>query len=262
MSAPTRNRRRRRTPVLPIAALLLLVLVLGFVLGRMTAPGGGAHGQNAAAKEPPQMPDWVTADLLPQNKYSRPGTALTQVNGIVIHYVGNPGTTAQQNRDYFAGLATTHATSASSHFVIGIDGEIIQCVPLDEVAYCSNNRNYDTISIECCHPGEDGQFTQETYDSLVRLTAFLADYYGLERADIIRHYDVTGKLCPLYFVEHEDAAGAVSHFFSKVFLFLHVCFVILSTAIRHNSTQFAFPRISCGAGGHFPAGLKHCGMFE
>ncbi len=205
MSAPTRNRRRRRTPVLPIAALLLLVLVLGFVLGRMTAPGGGAHGQNAAAKEPPQMPDWVTADLLPQNKYSRPGTALTQVSGIVIHYVGNPGTTAQQNRDYFAGLATTHATSASSHFVIGIDGEIIQCVPLDEVAYCSNNRNYDTISIECCHPGEDGQFTQETYDSLVRLTAFLADYYGLERADIIRHYDVTGKLCPLYFVEHEDA---------------------------------------------------------
>ena len=205
MSAPTRNRRRRRTPVLPIAALLLLVLVLGFVLGRMTAPGGGAHGQNAAAKEPPQMPDWVTADLLPQNKYSRPGTALTLVSGIVIHYVGNPGTTAQQNRDYFAGLATTHATSASSHFVIGIDGEIIQCVPLDEVAYCSNNRNYDTISIECCHPGEDGQFTQETYDSLVRLTAFLADYYGLERADIIRHYDVTGKLCPLYFVEHEDA---------------------------------------------------------
>ena len=78
-------------------------------------------------------------------------------------------------------------------------------VPLDEVAYCSNNRNYDTSSIECCHPGEDGQFTQETYDSLVRLTAFLADYYGLERADIIRHYDVTGKLCPLYFVEHEDA---------------------------------------------------------
>ncbi|MBR1845569.1 MAG: N-acetylmuramoyl-L-alanine amidase [Oscillospiraceae bacterium] len=205
MSAPTRTRRRRRTPVLPIAALLLLVLALGFVLGRMTAPGGAAQRQDAAAKEPPQMPDWVTVDLLPQNKYSRPGTALTRVNGIVIHYVGNPGTTAQQNRNYFAGLAGTHETSASSHFVIGIDGEIIQCVPLDEVAYCSNSRNNDTISIECCHPGEDGQFTQETYDSLVRLTAFLADYYGLEREDIIRHYDVTGKLCPLYFVEHEDA---------------------------------------------------------
>ena len=22
---------------------------------------------------------------------------------------------------------------------------------------------------------------------------------------VIRHYDVTGKLCPLYYVEHEDA---------------------------------------------------------
>ena len=202
----TRTRRRRRSFVLPLALLLLLSFAAGFLAGRLspergTAPGGTAAG----AKTPPVMPDWVTVDLIPLNRYSRPGTALNEVNGIVIHYVGNPGTTAEQNRNYFAGLADTHETYASSHFVIGIDGEILQCVPLDEIAYCSNNRNVDTISIECCHPGEDGQFTRETYDSLVRLTAFLADYYDLERDDVIRHYDVTGKLCPLYFVEHEDA---------------------------------------------------------
>jgi N-acetylmuramoyl-L-alanine amidase CwlA len=28
--------------------------------------------------------------------------------------------------------------------------------------------------------------------------------FGLEEEDIIRHYDVTGKLCPLYYVEHEE----------------------------------------------------------
>ena len=29
--------------------------------------------------------------------------------------------------------------------------------------------------------------------------------FGLDADDVIRHYDVTGKLCPLYFVDHEDA---------------------------------------------------------
>ena len=44
-----------------------------------------------------------------------------------------------------------------------------------------------------------------TYASLVRLTAYLCDRFSLDADDVIRHYDVTGKLCPLYYVEHEDA---------------------------------------------------------
>ena len=81
----------------------------------------------------------------------------------------------------------------------------MQCIPTSEMAYASNNRNSDTIAIECCHPDADGKFTQETYDSLVELTAWLCQKFGLDADDVIRHYDVTGKLCPLYFVDHEDA---------------------------------------------------------
>ncbi|MCC8129358.1 MAG: peptidoglycan recognition protein family protein [Clostridiales bacterium] len=200
--------------------LLILVLAVGLGVFLYTSDSlslGDAEndaGENTGIdltslfsqhKEPPEMPDWVTVDLLTVNEYSRPGIELETVNGIIVHYVGNPGTTAQANRNYFEGLAETGEAHASSHFVIGLKGEIIQCVPLDEIAYCSNDRNSDTISIECCHPGEDGAFTQETYDSLVKLVAFLADYYDLGRDEVIRHYDVTGKLCPLYYVEHEDA---------------------------------------------------------
>ena len=47
---------------------------------------------------PEPLPDWITQDLLPLNDYSRPGRAMTAVNGIVVHYIGNPGTTARQNR--------------------------------------------------------------------------------------------------------------------------------------------------------------------
>ena len=152
-----------------------------------------------------EVPDYVVEDLLPVNPYSRPGTALEEVNGVVVHYVGNPGTTAEQNRSYFANLAQTHETSASSHFVIGMDGAIIQCVPLDEWAYCTGERNRDTISIECCHPDESGKFTAETMDSLVKLLRWLADTYDLDDEDIIRHYDVTGKVCPKYYVDNPDA---------------------------------------------------------
>lgn len=147
----------------------------------------------------------VQIEYLSPNPYSRPQTKLKRVNGIVVHYTANPGTSAENNRSYFEGLKTKKTTYASSHFIIGLEGETIQCIPLNEQSYASNDRNDDTISIECCHPDETGEFNQDTYDSLVALTTELCVEYNLEEEDIIRHYDVTGKLCPLYYVEHEDA---------------------------------------------------------
>lgn len=147
----------------------------------------------------------LDVELLMVNPYSRPGTALEKVNGIVIHYTANPGATAIANRNYFENLKDTHTTKASSHFVVGLEGEIVQCIPTAEIAYASNDRNSDTISIECCYKNEDGSFEQATYDSVIKLTAWLCAKFGLTSEDVIRHYDVTGKLCPLYYVEHEDA---------------------------------------------------------
>lgn len=149
-------------------------------------------------------PDF-SVELLDYNEYSRPGTALETVNGIVVHYTANPGTTAQQNRDYFEGLAQSGETHASSHFVIGISGEIIQCIPCNEIAYASNDRNSDTISIECCIPDDTGKFTDATYESLVHLVTWLMGRYDLTVDNVIRHYDVTGKACPKYYVENETA---------------------------------------------------------
>lgn len=147
----------------------------------------------------------ITADLLTPNENSRPQTALHQIKGIVIHYTANPGSTAKDNRDYFESLKDSQENQVSSHFIVGLEGEIIQCIPTSEVAYASNDRNSDTISIECCHPDESGQFNQSTYDSMVRLTGWLCVRFDVPATEVIRHYDVTGKLCPKYFVEHEDA---------------------------------------------------------
>ena len=146
-------------------------------------------------------PDWVDQQIIKVDGDSRRGVYLESVQNIVIHYVGNPGTTAQQNRDYYA----SRSSEVSSHFVIGLKGEIIQCIPLHEKSSASNHRNKDTISIEVCHPDESGKFTQASYESLVKLTAWLCEICDLDSDDIIRHYDITGKQCPLYFVTHNDA---------------------------------------------------------
>lgn len=147
----------------------------------------------------------LNVDLLDINEYSRPAIALPEVRGIVVHYTANPGSSAKANRDYFNGLKDAHTTKASSHFVIGLDGEIIQCIPSSEISYASNDRNKDTLSIECCHSDDTGQFNDNTYQSLIQLTGWLCSRFGLTSQDVIRHYDVTGKICPKYFVEHEDA---------------------------------------------------------
>jgi len=177
-----------------------VIIVIVALIFPSLLPGG------AKAESKYGLPDYVEEEYLTVNEYSRPATPLVQVNDIVIHYTANPGTSAENNRSYFEGLKDgANGTYGSSNFIIGIDGEIIATVPITEVAYCSNNRNSDTISIECCHPDETGKFTDETYESLVKLTTWLLDHYNLSSDNIIRHYDVTGKLCPLYFVENEEA---------------------------------------------------------
>lgn len=184
--------------------VLAVLVVLLFLIIKVTSYRKNMVHKNMLSKIEADMPN-IDVQLLTINKYSRPGTALKQVNGIVIHYTGNIGTSAKANRDYFESLKDSHATKASSHFIVGLDGEIVQCIPTEEVSYASNSRNYDTLSIECCYEKGNGSFNQATYDEAIYLTAWLCAKFNLTGEDVIRHYDITGKMCPLYYVEHEEA---------------------------------------------------------
>ena len=146
----------------------------------------------------------VAEQILTVNEWSRPGIKVDGIDKVIVHYLGNPKTTAQENRDYFESLKNLQNTYMSANYVVGTDGEIIQCVPDGEVAWASNKANYYSISIENCHLDETGKFTDATYWSDVHLVAYLTEKYDLEREDILRHYDITGKDCPLWYVEHPD----------------------------------------------------------
>ncbi|MBS5523705.1 MAG: N-acetylmuramoyl-L-alanine amidase [Clostridiales bacterium] len=202
------NRRRMNTAKWLYLALVIILTVTVIILAILLVMEknkrtGGALSLSVEDVDK-YRPD-IDVELLTPNSYSRPQTPTDKITGIVIHYVANPGSSAIQNRNYFEGLKDSHETYASSNFVVGLEGEIVQCVPTSEVAYASNERNNDTVSIEVCHPDETGKFNDKTYDSLVWLTGWLCEYLQVPPENVIRHYDVTGKPCPLYFVEHEDA---------------------------------------------------------
>lgn len=158
----------------------------------------------------------ITENFLTPNKYSRPQIPLERVTKIAVHYVGNPNTSAAANRNYFENQKTA-GRYVSSHYIIGLQGEIIQCIPLNEISYCTNQANSYSISIECCHPDSTGKFNEATEQSLAELCACLLEKFGLCADDIIRHYDVTGKQCPLYWSPTKYQSAEVANGRFKAF---------------------------------------------
>jgi len=180
----------------------------------------------------------IQRDLLTVNPFSRPGKKLSGVKAVVMHWVANTGSTAKQNRNYFESLKTQslnnpNARYASTQFIVGIEGEALQCVPCDEMAYHVGAKTYTpealgrlghypnncTIGIELCHPEDDGRFSAETLSTAVELCATLCIQFNLDPLrDIWTHHGITGKICPKWFVDHpekfedfkRDAAAALA----------------------------------------------------
>ena len=160
----------------------------------------------------------IKQDYIPKNKYSRPGKTMKTVKGIVVHGTACPRATAKNIRDYFANTGPNQKRYASSQFVIGLEGEIIEIMPANEVAYHVGSRtythakreylgkgnpNYCTIGIELCHEKADGKFNQKTLDSCIQLIKYLKNIYRLPSRGktIWQHKQVVGwKDCPFSLV--------------------------------------------------------------
>lgn len=131
-------------------------------------------------------------------RVNAPGTGIVP-KGIILHYIGNPGTTARQNASYFA-----HVNSQTSVHYIVDEEEIIEIIPPEEKSYGTSDRahNESFIQIEMCHPDASGRIEEAVLEKVVWLCRELMKRY--EITEIIRHYDVTGKKCPLWYVEHPE----------------------------------------------------------
>ena len=136
---------------------------------------------------------------------------------IVIHYVGALGG-AKANCQY----AASRYTGASAHYYVGFEGEIWQSVEDGDVAWhCGAKsykhgecRNSNSIGIEMCVRNNGGSqtpkgrgwyFEDATVQAAIRLTKYLMEKYSVPADHVIRHYDVTGKICPNPYVYNHTA---------------------------------------------------------
>lgn len=130
-----------------------------------------------------------------------------RIKYIVIHYVGATGG-AKANCQYYAG----QYVGASAHYYVDFDGSIWQSVEDKDVAWhCGAKsykhpecRNANSIGIELCvrnkgskaDTSKDWYFEDATVAGAVQLTKELMAKYGVPASRVIRHHDVTGKICP------------------------------------------------------------------
>lgn len=127
------------------------------------------------------------------------------VSFLVFHYVGATGS-AEANAKYFYNTANA---GASAHYFVGHaseNTEIWASVPEGDTAWhCGAKsyvhptcRNANSIGIEmCCKIGPKGWYIEEeTLAAAAELGRDIMAQYGIPLENVVRHYDVTGKLCP------------------------------------------------------------------
>ena len=147
------------------------------------------------------------------SKYNHYDMDNRKIKYIVIHWVG-AASSAKNNADYFYSADR----SASAHYFVD-DKEIWQSVldknaawavgggPLDQASpyakygkkYFNKCTNSNSISIEmCCKKNSQGKLyiTDETIDLTAELVQMLQKKYSISDKNVIRHFDVNGKLCP------------------------------------------------------------------
>ena len=132
---------------------------------------------------------------------------VSRIKYIVIHYVGATGG-AEANCKYYA----SGRIGASAHYYVDFDGTIWQSVEDKNIAWHSGAkvykhpecRNANSIGIELCvrnkgnkaDTSQDWYFEDATVEAVIALTKELMAKYSITADHVIRHYDVTGKICP------------------------------------------------------------------
>lgn len=159
----------------------------------------------------------MTITSIPCHRQNRGGKRPAEaIRYIVIHYTGNDGDTDANNANYYR----DHVVKASAHYFVD-DDSITQSVEDLGIAWAVGGKkwsdcpqtgggtlflkatNYNTLSIELCDNRRDGilMATEATLARAAELTRALMEKYHIPIERVIRHFDVTGKHCPAYFMD-------------------------------------------------------------
>jgi N-acetylmuramoyl-L-alanine amidase CwlA len=147
----------------------------------------------------------ITQNFITPNNWSRPQTKLKGIKGVVIHWVANPGSSAEANRNFFDRRKSGTSGFGSAQFIVK-GKTIIQTMNTSEMAYhvgstvytssalrnLSSYPNNCTIGIEMCHNDWTGKPDAETYKTTIELAAKLLKDNGLNESHLWTHHQVVG----------------------------------------------------------------------
>ena len=132
--------------------------------------------------------------------------SLSNIRWIVIHYTGNDGDSSDSNGRYFG----NNDVDSSAHYFVDSDS-ITRSVPDNYVAWHCGGKKYPNTTggkfygqcIEICDDVKNGKIypSAKTIENVLELTRHLAQTYNVPYSHIIRHWDVTSKKCPAYWVD-------------------------------------------------------------
>ena len=130
------------------------------------------------------------------------------VQYIVMHYTANNGDTARNNCDYYHRVG---GLQASAHYFVDEHGAMQSVREGDTAWHCGARaywhpecRNANSIGIEMCsRKRADGSYyiKPETVANAAALAREIMQRYGIDTDHVLRHYDVTGKQCPMPWVD-------------------------------------------------------------
>ena len=130
------------------------------------------------------------------------------VRYIVMHYTANNGDTAKNNCDYYHRVG---GLQASAHYFCDEHGAMQSVRECDTAWHCGARaywhpecRNANSIGIEMCsRKRADGSYyiKPETVANAAALAKDIMQRYGIDTDHVLRHYDVTGKRCPMPWVD-------------------------------------------------------------
>ena len=153
----------------------------------------------------------IKSSYIPINPYNRPGQA-SNPSRICIHYTGDVGAGADRLAQFYSNVAAGMFPDkpqnwTSTQYIVGLNGEVIRIVPDNEISYAASGKNSGTIHIEVCYKQSSGEFEQSSKDALRELVLSLMQKYNLPSYKVVRHYDLTGKLCPYFYIDNKRWAA-------------------------------------------------------
>lgn len=153
----------------------------------------------------------ITERIIPKNKYNRPGTR-SEPGRICVHYTGQAGTDADKLALFYknvaAGMFPDKPNSwTSTQYIVGLTGKMIRIIPDNEIAYAASGKNNGTIHIEVCYSKAGGEFETASVSALRELVQYLMKKYSIPAEKVLRHYDLTGKYCPWFYVDENRWAA-------------------------------------------------------